>query len=345
MKKYRKILLIGAFLLVAAIPAVREVGLCLMLSLLGGRAAAGLVAKLHRHGCPRWLAGALIMGVAAGVLLMGAYWGLSRLCDGVECVTEEFPDLTVFFRRMEEAAEALPGSIGGVIREVFALLEQKSEKLPQWFAAQGAKVSKAAFSALPGKLLFLFVGFVAAYYAAVDWPQISAALRKLIPEEWEKQAQTLLRSLQKGGMAWLRIQGKLALLQFLLLAVGFFLLRLERPIPFAMLTAAADALPLLGTGAILAPWAAILWLLGEGGAALGMLILWGCSWLLRGILEPRLVGHQAGISPFYTILGMYLGLRCFGMAGMIGGVVLISALGAGMGEKQSREENTLNGGR
>lgn len=126
-------------------------------------------------------------------------------------------------------------------------------------------------------------------------------------------------------MGWLKAQGKLLLVQFPVLAVGLLVLGMPGAAPVAALVCAADALPLLGCGVILLPWAGMLWLEGEALSALGMAGLWLALWLLRTVLEPRFVSTQAGAIPFFTVLAMYLGLMLFGFWGLIAAPVTLAA--------------------
>lgn len=328
MKKYQKPLFLLAFLLIVLFPPARSGAFCALIALCVGRLAAVPLAAMEQRGCPRWLGGVFLMlGISALVIFM-VLSIFSRLCDGVTLLTEEFPDFSALFQRLEEASSSLEGSVGTVAHEVILLLSQQNERLPTLFASLAGKASKWVASALPQKLFFFFITLLASYYAAVDWPQIRQLLNQAVPPDWEKQMQKLLRSLAAGGKNWLRVQGRLVLMQFFLLSVGFLLLKVASPLFAGFITAFADALPLLGTGSILAPWALLLALMGQSRRALGMTALWFFSWVLRAVLEPRLVGHQAGISPFFTVLGMYLGLRCFGVVGMMAGAVLISTVGS-----------------
>lgn len=331
----KKLAFLAVAVLAVRFPGVRSGILCALLALGAGRLGAVPLSVMERRGLPRWLGGVLLVIVGVGLLLTVAWFGLARLCSGIECLMDCFPNVTALLRRLQALAEPLNGSIGAALREVLGYFSRKSEALPNLFTAQAAKASKWLLSAMPQKLLFLFMTTLASYYAAVDWEQLRPILDRAVPVHWRHQLHGILRSLKKGCSGWLRVQGKLVLLQSALLSGGFLFLGIEGAVLSALLTAAADALPLLGTGAVLLPWSAALWLMEEPGKAAGMLVLWLCSWTLRAVLEPRLVGHQAGVSPFFTVAGMYLGLRCFGVAGMITGAVLLSSLGPSSSNKKA----------
>ena len=152
-------------------------------------------------------------------------------------------------------------------------------------------------------------------------------LRRAVPEDWRGGLDRGLTLLRRGLRHWLAVQGRLLLLQFLLLTVGLLLLGQRAAGAVAALAALSDALPLLGTGAVLLPLAALRWLEGQGVTALGLMLLTLCCWALRTVLEPRLVGQRCGVSPFFTLLGVYVGAQCFGVAGMVGALILAGAMG------------------
>lgn len=325
-ERKKKLLWLGTLLLMWLIPAVRGGILCIPAALgLGGLLVSPLN-KMEEKGISRWLGGAFLLILAAAIGLTTAYLLLSGLCDGISGLMEQFSDGNTVFLRLDALSDDLPHGIGTLLKRGVQYFSQKSEALPSYLAAQGASLSKKAVKLLPQKLLFLFITALAAYYAAVDWEEVHSLVLRTIPQDWQPPLFRLLSSLRGGFLRWLRVQGSLALMQLCLLTAGFYILKVYDPLFYGALTAAADALPLLGTGVVLLPWTAVLWLMGDGTAA-GMLVLWVLSWSLRAVMEPRLVGHQAGVSPFFTVTGMYLGLRCFGVKGMIAAAVIVSAFG------------------
>ena len=105
---------------------------------------------------------------------------------------------------------------------------------------------------------------------------------------------------------------------------------------FTASIALADALPFLGTGLILLPWALFSLLEQETARALGLVLIWLAALILRSVLEPRLLGRQAGVSPLLTLFSMYAGLRLFGLWGLIGAPILLSGI---MGLQEEKEKS------
>lgn len=45
--------------------------------------------------------------------------------------------------------------------------------------------------------------------------------------------------------------------------------------------------------------------------------------MFRRVAEPRFVGDQTGLSPILSLVGIYVGMKVAGVAGMILGPILI----------------------
>lgn len=170
---------------------------------------------------------------------------------------------------------------------------------------------------LPGAVLALFTTGLATVLTSAAWPRLKAGLHALLPARWQRELARAGQALRGALAGWLRAQGILLALTFSLLAVGLALLGLEAPLLAAGLIALVDLLPVLGAGTVLLPWAvgALLW--GRPTLAVGLAALYALLTLLRGVLEPRLVGKDAGLPPLAALAAMYAGFTAWGPAGMI----------------------------
>jgi predicted PurR-regulated permease PerM len=207
-------------------------------------------------------------------------------------------------------------------------LEQRSTQLREQLLLQTARLSAQVLSQVPHWLFFLLIVGSSSFYAAAHWRRLRPLLLSVVPADWQRPLWAALLRLRHGAWRWLAVQGRLMLFQFLLVTAGLLLLGQRSAGAVAALAALTDTLPLLGTGAVLLPLALLRALEGAPLTALGLCVLTGCCSLLRTIQEPRLVGCQAGLSPFFTLLGVYLGAECFGLWGMVGALILSSALGS-----------------
>lgn len=106
----------------------------------------------------------------------------------------------------------------------------------------------------------------------------------------------------------------------------YFGLKVEYPLLSAIGIAFVDALPILGSGSAMIPWAIIESINGNITLGIAILILWVVMTIIRNILEPKLVSKNIGIHPVFTLISMYTGYKLIGIIGMIIGPIILIIL-------------------
>jgi len=94
-------------------------------------------------------------------------------------------------------------------------------------------------------------------------------------------------------------------------------MNLEYPLLMALFIAFADALPIVGSGTVMLPWAVILSFNGDIKLALAIVTLFIVITIVRQFLEPKVVSNQIGIHPIFTLIAMYTGYKVMGIIGML----------------------------
>lgn len=113
---------------------------------------------------------------------------------------------------------------------------------------------------------------------------------------------------------------------FGLFIFDFIGLNVGYPLLIALFIGFADALPIVGSGTVMLPWAVICALQGNLNLAIALIILLAIISFIRQILEPKLVSSQIGIHPIFTLIAMYTGYRAIGIFGMLIGPIIIIIL-------------------
>ena len=124
---------------------------------------------------------------------------------------------------------------------------------------------------------------------------------------------SLATAAKKYVRAYLALSG----ITFVEMFLGLTVLRVPYAFLIALGIALIDFLPLLGTGAVLVPWAVVMLVTGNMHWGLGLLILFGVSSLVRQFTEPRLLGAELGLHPLASLLAVYAGWKLFGVWGMM----------------------------
>ncbi len=171
-------------------------------------------------------------------------------------------------------------------------------------------------TSVPSILIFIIASIVATYFLSCDYHNLKSKIASVTPMKWRLRFKQTRKQISSTLVNYLRALLILLCLTFVELSIGLAILGIENFFLIAMLIALIDALPILGTGGILIPWAIISLFAGNYLRAIGLVVIYGVIVVVRNMIEPRIVGKQIGLHPFVTLLAMYVGLRMFGVIGM-----------------------------
>lgn len=297
----------------------------LLLSFAIAGAMEPLVRLLVRH---RWRRG-LAAGLTSLTVLALLIWGLSALAAwGASAAGElagRLPSLLAgLSESLDRQEERLLRLIAQAPEELSDTLRLALDAMGDWLYSLPAELGRWALDALrrlaqrsPDVLLFAVTAGIGSYFCSASWPRLLAFLAAQIPEDWKRRLSGLGADLKGSLGGWLRAQLILMGITFCELLAAFWLLGIGSAPGMAALTAFVDALPLFGTGIILAPWALGCLLLGQSSRGLGLLIAWIAVSLVRNCIEAKLLGDQIGLHPLASLAAMYVGWQVWSVWGML----------------------------
>ena len=297
--------LMGALVAVAAEPAVRFGTQRLRLPR-GVSAGIGVTLTLIL------LTGAVSLIGALAVKELGQ---LAKGLPNVEQTARR--GLTMVQDFLVSLASRLPDGIGNLVTEkVLELFGSGSALLGQVTARLPGMVG-SVLGWIPDGALGVGTGVLAGFMISARLPKLKQTLRTRLPQSWQQKYAPVLARVRESVGAWMKAQGKLILVTYLLVSAGFLFLRVRNGLFWAALVALVDAVPILGTGTVLVPWALVELLQGQTLRGVGLLVTYGVSLLVRTVLEPKLVGRHLGLDPLLTLVFLYVGYRFWGILGMI----------------------------
>lgn len=181
------------------------------------------------------------------------------------------------------------------------------------------KVGGLAGSIADG-LVISVLTIMLSYFFVADRNRIVDTLQKHMPDSVKNIWKTTQKVMLSAVGGYLKACFKIMLVMFVILSVFFVALHVEYSLLIALFTAVMDFLPFIGTGTILCPWALYHLLIGNYFRAIILIIAYFVTLLAHRLLEPKLVGDSVGISPFLTLISMFIGYRMIGMLGLIVGI-------------------------
>ncbi len=175
----------------------------------------------------------------------------------------------------------------------------------------------SASTKLPLVLISLIFTILSSLFISMDYDNVMNFIKRQLPEKNKAMILDIRSYLGKTLTSYLKAYMILMGITFIELSVGFLALRVSNPFGIAAIIALADALPVLGTGTVVIPWAIISLLQQRFYLALGLILLYLIVTAVRQFIEPKVVGDQLGIPPIVSIICIYLGFVWFGVLGAI----------------------------
>lgn len=277
-----------------------------------------LQTRLHIH---RQLGAILLLTLGCGLLVVMIWvlfsWGVGSLPEWVgrlETLEQELQQII-------QKGSSYIGEVLGIDGEYLeSTLLARLEEGVDYLQTKGAAGMLSGSLQYLKKLAFLggfLVTFViAAVLLAKDYDRIMNNL--LDREEFHVLLEVIcgvIRYIATFVRAQLVIMSVISLLAGLALEVS----GIRHGTLWGLLAGLLDALPFIGTGIVLMPLAVVQLFQGNYGRCVVCLILYAACIFFREMMEPRLIGKRMGISPVAVLMAIYVGIRLFGLWGIIKG--------------------------
>lgn len=270
-----------------------------------------------------------------GILFLLAAWAGLKLLDGLENLIRRVPylyDTTIvpvfetISEYLEESMDNVHPSVAKTIENSFNQMTNNLGSYVSSFSVKVVQILSGGLSGIPGFVIKLVITVVATFFFAGDYEGILAFFKKFLTPKQETLVRKAKSYVQNVLFIYLRSYTMLFLITFGELCLGLLILGMPYPVLLALGIAVFDILPVLGTGGILLPWAAILVIMKSHGLAFGILLLYLVILVVRNMLEPRIVGKQIGLHPLATLAALFLGLKLLGLVGLVAFPVALTVL-------------------
>lgn len=285
---------------------------------------------------PRWAATGL--GVSATLLLLVSLVGFlgAVVVRELGVLAGRLPDLQ---QTAQAATEKMQNLLQAAARRAPAGVQPLVERSVQRLSASGTNLMEQAAGRLPGAIsaflsrvpagaLSIGTAILSAFMLSARLPQFKALAAEKTPPVVKEKMLPAVKRIKATLGGWLKAQCKLCGITFAVVLAGFLVLQIPLAPVWAAVVALVDAVPVLGTGTVLLPWALVCLLQHQHLRSVGLLLTYAAAFLTRTILEPRLVGRHLGLDPLLTLVFLYLGYRFWGILGMLLAPMLAAALTA-----------------
>lgn len=204
----------------------------------------------------------------------------------------------------------------GIEENLTALSETVKDKITIDSIAQ-------VFAKIPQFLVSFLVYLIALFLFMLELPLLKAKTYNLFTKETAKKVSFMNERLSNVLLGFLKAQFFLSLIIFVASLVGLLFISPEVALIMSIIIWIIDLIPIIGSIIILGPWALYMFLSGNTIIGIKLSVLAIILLAIRRIVEPKVMGQNIGLSPLLTLITMFLGLKLFGIIGLIIGPLII----------------------
>lgn len=253
-----------------------------------------------------------------GVVGLGIWWICSEAEGFANWLTSLVPEIQNSFndisKWIESLSKNLPEGVGGALLDAPAAV---IEELMTGVADAATGFAQTFILGGSGILVSIIFSVVASCYITMEYNKISGFILNQLSD---RKGAILIHAKNlfvTNILKMLRGYAIIMFITFVELFLGLTLLNIEYALTLAVIIAILDILPVIGTGAVLIPWGIISMLMGNIFTGIGLIVLYFVIIVIRNVIEPRIIGKQVGLPPIVTLIAMYVGLKTFGVVGMM----------------------------
>lgn len=275
----------------------------------------------------------IIFVIVSGIIIGGLIWGIvsliseaSNLLKDLNTYVEKIYMLfQSFINKFDFDKVHLPNEINTIIQNSTGGILNSISAWIRNFLTGLLNV----ITSMPTVAIYFVVTIMALYFICVDKVYILDQIEHHFPKRWVFKVGTHIKDLTKTLGGYLKAEATLILVSFIISLIGLYILKfaqfnIEFPLLMALFIGFVDALPILGSGTVMVPWAVISALNGDLKLGVAIIILFAIMSTVRQFLEPKLVSKHIGTHPIFTLIAMYTGFKAIGVLGMlIGPIILI----------------------
>ena len=213
----------------------------------------------------------------------------------------------------------LESTAGIGLNQIQAWVVTAAKHLLEIVASSGGSVFLGAIGTIVSFILMLFVLF----FVLRDGPRFAARTVRMLPIEPALRGKLWQHLIEVTRAVFMGI-GLTALVQGILLGIGFAIAGVPSALVFGVLGVLFALVPMVGTAIVWIP--AVLWLLAQGQPYFALFMLvWGVI-VVGGVdnfLRPMLISGRAEVPTLAVFIGVMGGLSAFGFIGLFLGPIVL----------------------
>lgn len=178
---------------------------------------------------------------------------------------------------------------------------------------------------VPQYIVSFIVYLIALFLFMIELPLLKAKSYYYLTEDTAEKAQFMSARLTYVVLGFLKAQFLVSTVIFVISLLGLLFIFPEYALIMSLIIWIIDFIPIIGSIAILGPWALYMYITGDIVLGTQLAVLAVILLIIRRTVEPKVMGRHIGLSPLATLIAMYIGLQLIGLLGFIIGPLLVIA--------------------
>lgn len=267
------------------------------------------------------------------ILITLIVWGsVSLISESAELLQSLNIYIEKIYNQIQKYINSIEFDKLEIPRQVISIIETSANNfldfVTKWVSGFLTSILQGITS-LPVIGIYIVITILSTYFICADRLFILDQFEHHFPKLWVRKFGIHLKKLISTLGSYLKAEATLILISFIEVLIGLCIfewigLNVEYPLLAALGIGFVDALPILGSGTVMIPWAIISAVNGDLNLGIAIFILYVIILVVHQLLEPKIVSNNLGIHPIFTLIAMYTGFKISGIIGLfIGPIVLI----------------------
>ena len=176
---------------------------------------------------------------------------------------------------------------------------------------------------LPNLLFDVFIYWIVLYMLLLDLPSVNHKLLSPVPFHYQQKILLIAQRVKIALFGFMKAQVLVAACILIVTWFTLFLLKIPFAFILSLLIVILDVIPFLDAIVLLGPWAVYNIVTGQYVLGIALIILTVVLFLIRRMIEPKIIGDKIGISSLSTLIAMFIGFKIFGFVGILVGPLIV----------------------
>lgn len=265
---------------------------------------------------------AVIIVLVIGLIVFLMYLLGSTLVNQVYGLIQDLPQMSENFKnqtsvyadKLYDVYEKLPNGVQSYLIKVRDGITMSSDGTKSIISISNAS---SAVRSLAEIILAIIFSILSAYFFTADRELILECAKKSLPDVLREKLSMIFSYFASAVGGYFKAQFKIMIIIVCILFIVFQIFGVHYSFLIALGIGLLDLLPVFGTGAVLWPWAAYLFLTGNYYFGIALVILYFVCQLVKQFLQPKMVGDSIGLSPLTTLVLLFFGYKIGGLLGIL----------------------------